>query len=266
MTRSSAAFGSTPTSATTIPIDYDEPQIQAVSYSRMRVGEECMYQALLKFARKIPEPVSLTGAESPLDRGSRVHQDAENYVLGKGKITKELESVHTELHDLHERFLTEPNTIELEQMWCFTTDWGITAWNDWDNIWCRVKQDAVITPDADTVIAIDYKTGKKHGNEVKHNDQLRIGLLGASFKYPEATRFIAENWYTDQDMIIPQEYSRPQVMGMYEELDGRLRAITTATSYPASPSERNCRFCPYKTGRIDKHREGTGDCPYAHIG
>jgi CRISPR/Cas system-associated exonuclease Cas4 (RecB family) len=262
MSRSAANVQNQPDEPT-IPFDYDEPQITAVSFSRMNDFEECAFRALLKYARKIPEPKPVTDKETPLDRGSRIHDDAEQVVRGLKELTPELQSFEADFMGLRERFARQDNSIELEQMWCFDSEWQPVEWNDWGNIWLRVKQDAVVRPDPDTVIAIDYKSGRFDGNQVKHNTQLRIALLAAIFRYPKAKRYIAENWYVDKNIHFPIEYTRAQVLDFYDELDGRLRAVTTATRYTPAASKDACRWCPYKTGSIDRTREGTGDCPYS---
>ena len=252
-----------------IPFKYDTPQLAAVSYSRMADFEQCPYRALLKYAIKSPEPVMPADQESPLDRGSRVHTHAENFVRGTETLAPELETFGSELQDLRERFSRNDGTIELEKMWCFDNDWAyigeLKPWDEgWDKIWMRVKQDAVVLPDPETVVAIDYKTGRKDGNEVKHNTQLRLALLGAMFRYPQAQRFIAENWYTDKDIHLGLEYSREEVMDWFEELDGRLRKVTSCTEYVPKSSVESCKWCPYKRGRINRNQMGTGVCQYAH--
>jgi len=238
--------------------------IKSVSYSRLSVFEACPYQAELKFIKKEPEPPTPTGVETPLDRGSRVHKDAELYVLGQGTITSELAKFEDDLYQLHSRFIDNPASIELEQMWCFDEAWQPTEWNDWDNIWLRIKQDVVVHLSEYELLAIDHKTGRKAGNEVKHNDQLRLAVLGAAFKYPEVDEFHIENWYTDQDEITSYDFNRDEVMDFLPEFNQRLLAVTTATEFEPHPSERNCRFCPYRTGRISKFQVGTGSCPHSY--
>ena len=261
--RSSAQFSEPAVETPTHDFQFEEPQIKAVSFSRMAVYEQCPYRAYLAFAKRIPENPPESKTETPLNRGSRVHDAAEGYVRGVKPLIQELQSFQAELYDLHQRFLQKPDTIALEQMWCYDSSWSPVASNDWDNIWGRVKQDAVVFPTPESVIAIDYKTGKKVGNEVKHNTQLRIGLLGTMFKYPEIEEFTAENWYTDQDQIVTQQYTKQDIQDSFEELDGRLRAVTSETNYVPAPSSNNCRFCPYKSGKVGKYQTGTGDCPYA---
>jgi hypothetical protein len=266
--RSASAVG-VPVSApekTPAPIHHDTPPLSAVSFSRMNDFEECAYRALLKYSKKyrVQEPQPPADVETPLSRGSRVHDSAENYVRKDGTaLIPELLSFRGELEDLRERMIKYPKTIELEQMWCFKDDWTPTRSDDWTGTWLRVKQDVVVRPDPSMVIAIDYKTGKKAYNEIKHNTQLRLGMLGASFRYPAAETFIAENWYLDLNDHTQFKYTRAQVIDSFEEFDKRLRTVTTCVEFQPNPSAKTCRFCPFRSGEINQHTQGTGDCPYA---
>lgn len=266
-----SGFGSTPVQDE-LRYTYDEPQINAVSFSRLNVFETCGYRALLAYSKKIPEIPHTAPKENALERGSRVHDSAYKFVIGEGELIPEMETFAEEFEILAERYRDAPDTIEVEQMWQFDKDWGLIEtpedfddfseadWQRWKQIWMRVKQDAIVLPEPTRVVAIDYKTGRKEGNQVKHNLQLRIALLGAMFKYPQAQTFVGENWYLDANAHVPTEFTRDQLLKMYEELDGRLRAVTTATDFTPKASRSNCRWCPYRTGKLSKYQEGTGTC------
>jgi hypothetical protein len=133
-------------------------RINAGSFTRLKDFEECPLRAWLKYSAKVPEPAPPVGKETPLDRGTRVHKDAELYVKGQKPITTELTAFEQELYGLHQVFLETPENISLEEMWCFDEDLKPVAWNDWDNTWLRVKQDAVVrNPHASTLVCIDFK-------------------------------------------------------------------------------------------------------------
>lgn len=235
-------------------------RIHSGSYSRLQDFEACPYRAWLKYSAKIPEPSPPPGKETPLDRGTRIHNDAELYVKGEKPITEELMSFEEELHSLHVIYRTAPDKIFLEEMWCYDSDYNPVEWNDWDNIWLRIKQDAVILKE-DTVITVDYKSGKKKGSEIKHNDQLRLASVGAYFRFPETYEtFTLENWYVDQDDLVSVTMTREEIAGLVEGYTKRLLAMTNAVQFEPRPSTVTCRWCPYKTGKINKDQTGTGHC------
>jgi RecB family exonuclease len=237
-------------------------RINAGSFTRLKDFEECPLRAWLKYSAKVPEPAPPVGKETPLDRGTRVHKDAELYVKGQKPITTELTAFEQELYGLHQVFLETPENISLEEMWCFDEDLKPVAWNDWDNTWLRVKQDAVVrNPHASTLVCIDFKTGKKKGNEIKHNDQLRLAAVAAYHKYGnDYQQYTLENWYTDQDDLVSIDMTAEDIAGLTEGYVKRLLALTTAVQFEPRPNTNVCRFCPYKTGKINKDQVGSGHC------
>jgi hypothetical protein len=121
------------------------------------------------------------------------------------------------------------------------------------NVWCRVKLDAMVRLDDKTAVVIDYKTGKKTGNEVKHAEQTQLYAIATMDRYPELELIVAELWYTDQDDMTVFEYSRKDIETYRDRYDRRGAAMTSEEAFEASPSIFACRFCPYAPN-------GTGHC------
>jgi hypothetical protein len=233
--------------------------------------EQCPFRALLRYGPdKVEEPSPPGDLETPLDRGSRVHKAAEHFITGQSSaLIPELKSFEDDFWPLRERFARRDDTILVEQMLCFDKDWtfiGSPRWGspDWDRIWMRVKQDAIVLPEPDKVVCIDFKTGKKAGNEVKHNMQLRVAATGAYFKYTDVDTFVLENWYTDKNIHVPVTYTRSEITNFHPEIDGRLRAVTSCVDFEPTPSVNACRYCYLRSGKIGNFGQiGTGDCSYA---
>ena len=55
--------------------------------------------------------------------------------------------------------------VELEGEWGFNTEWAPVGWME-PNTWARIKLDALVHEDESSARVIDYKTGKKFGNEI----------------------------------------------------------------------------------------------------
>lgn len=237
------------------------PRINATSYSRLLIFEQCPYRASLAFLEKIPEPDRPDdGRESPLDRGIRIHGYAEDFVTGKTKdLATELSSFETEYKKLRE--LYKKGTVEVEQMWCYTDTWQNTVWNDWSNVWLRIKLDSLVFLSDKEAVCIDTKTGKRFGNEVKNAGQMQLYQLGAFHKYPALELVHTELWYVDLDEMASMSFNRKQGMRYLKSFNDRFRRMTTAEEFPATPSMDACRYCPYKTGSIGKYGpEGRGIC------
>lgn len=238
-------------------------RIKQWSFSRDRIFRECQLHAKFKYVDKIPEPERIklpAGQEYPNDRGTRIHDEAEHYIRGKrDKLSWELRHFKEEfdwLRDLYK--LKVP--MEMEQMWCFDEGWVVVDEDD-PKLWVRIKLDLIIWDGPAYAILVDYKTGKKMGNEIKHAEQLQLYQLSAFLRYPKLQEVTTELWYPDCNELTSMTYRRAQGLRYLKQWNQRGLDITTATIFPARPSEWACRFCNYKTGFVGKGpTQGTGHC------
>lgn len=220
--------------------------IDKVSFSRLQNFEKCKYLAKLTYIDKIPEP------ERPLPkgktehanvRGNRIHDAAEMYVQGGVELIPELEKFEKDFIELRELF--QLGQCFLEGEWAVTTEWEPTAWTSSD-AWCRMKLDAlVISEDGLHARVIDYKSGKRHGNEIKHTEQGQIYQLATFLRYPDLEEITVEFWYTDLGEMDVKYYSRLQGTQYFNKYNDRLLAISTCTDFPPNPNAFSCRWCPY---------------------
>ena len=177
-------------------------RIKAWSYSRLVDFEQCKLRAKLKYIDRIPEPVRPLPpgkTEHANDRGTRIHDAAERFVRGGVELLPELKSFATEFHDLRNKY--EHGMVSLEGEWAVNKDWEPVAWGDKD-AWARIKLDAFVRLSKTHAVVIDYKTGKKFGNEIKHAEQTQLYQLAAFLRYPELETIDVELWYTDRKSVV----------------------------------------------------------------
>jgi hypothetical protein len=234
-------------------------QISAWSYSRLTVFEQCKLRAKLAFIDRIPEPARPLPpgkTEHANDRGTRIHECAERFVRGGVELIPELEPFRAELERLRE--LYQEGKVSLEGEWAVDKDWNPVAWKSSD-AWARIKLDAFVRLSETHGVVIDYKTGRKAGNEIKHAEQGQLYQLAAFLRFPELETIDVEFWYIDQDDTTHIKYSRDQGTRFFNGFQRRGEAITSAVEFPPSPSTFNCRWCPYGpsgTGHCDKGVKG----------
>ena len=220
--------------------------IDKVSFSRMQNFEKCKYLAKLMYIDKIPEPErSLPSGKSEHanERGNRVHDAAELYVRGGVELVPELVLFKDEFNEL--RTLFNDNHVQLEGEWAVDLEWCPTSWSSSD-AWCRMKLDALVfREDKQHATVIDYKTGKRHGNEIKHTEQGQIYQLATFLRYPDLEEITVEFWYTDLGEKDIKYYSRFQGTQYFGKYHNRLLAISTCTEFPPNPNAFSCRWCPY---------------------
>ena len=228
-------------------------RIKAWSYSRLVDFEQCKLRAKLKYIDRIPEPARPLPpgkTEHANDRGTRIHDAAERFVRGGVELIPELKAFETEFHDLRNKY--KHGMVSLEGEWAVNKDWEPVAWGDKD-AWARIKLDAFVRLSKTHAVVIDYKTGKKFGNEIKHAEQTQLYQLAAFLRYPELETIDVELWYTDQDDLTHMKYTRSQGMRFFQNFNQRGIAMTSAEEFPPSPNVFACKWCPYGP-------RGTGDC------
>lgn len=242
--------------------------IQAGSPSLRDVYEECPKRAFLRAVKKIPEPERpplANGKEYPNDRGSRLHDEAEAFVKGERDLPRELEGFYFQLHALRDHFMAPDSTVITEELWAFDEDWEplppINGRHQWDRHWIRLKIDAFVMHSPQFATVVDYKTGKRSGNEIKHGDQVLEYAIASFMKYPTLEEIEVELWYFDQDEIERKAYTYDRAMRFLPRVERRYTNMLSDSIFEPQPSKWNCRFCPYKTGLIGKlGPEGTGHC------
>lgn len=221
------------------------------SFSKLTEFEKCKYRTFLLHVERKPEPerpLPPGKTEHANDRGTRIHKDAELFVRGEGEFTSELNAFKPEFIVLRDMY--KKGQISLEGEWGMDHGWNPT---DWKGAWLRLKLDCLALLNKKQAVAIDFKTGKKYGNEVKHMEQLQLYALVTALRYPELEEITTELWYLDIDEITQVTLSRAQALQLLDGFDRRGTRVTTCMKWPANPSVFTCRWCMYGPW-------GSGDC------
>ena len=231
--------------------------IASWSHSRVVEFEKCKFAAKLKFVDRIPEPerpLPPGKSEHANDRGTRVHEGAEAFVRGLGSILPEMNAFRAEFDKLARTFAT--GAVSLEGEWGFDRGWEATPWR---TAWLRMKLDALVFLSPYEAVAIDYKTGRKFGNEIKHGEQVQLYQLACFLRYPELEVVHTELWYLDQDDITQRTFTRAQGLRFRDAWNRRGALITSAVQFPANPNKFSCQYCPYGMPE-NGFPQGTGHC------
>lgn len=219
--------------------------IKSWSFSRLTEFEKCKYRAKLLFLDKIKEPerpLPVGKTEQANDRGTRIHTAAELYIKSENRIelAPELLAFKEEFDKLRE--LYAEGKVSLEGEWAFNEAWEPVGWFSSDT-WARVKLDAHVLLEPTHALVIDYKTGRKSGNEVKHADQGALYQLSTFLRNPELTKVTVEFWYPDQDDMSRQVYTREQGMRHFKRFNERAVTMTTCEKFPPNPNAYTCKWC-----------------------
>ncbi len=229
-----------------VPANFNENlMIRTWSYSRLAIFEACRYRAKLAYVDKIPEPprpLPPGKTEHANDRGTRIHEAAELFVRGGVEMVHELKNFKAEFEML--RTYYKEGRVSLEGDWAFNKQWLPVAPRS-EDVWVRMKLDALVFITNEEAIVIDYKTGRKDGNEVKHGEQGQLYQLGTFLRYPKLKKLTVEFWYLDKDDISRMTYTREQGLRLLQSFEKRGSNITDATTFPERPNAFSCKWCPY---------------------
>lgn len=225
--------------------------LTAWSFSRMEFYKNCAFAAKLKYLDKVqehPRPKPVRGKEHANDRGSRMHDNAENYVLGKDdELCFELKHFEDELFCLRIMHECHPERVVPEQMWLFDVSWEpLPDDARKEDIWLRIIADMQVwNHDHTEMHLIDYKSGRRDRNEVKHGKQLQLYQLTAFMKFPGLQTITASLWYLDLDLRIDQVFMRNKGLKLFPIWDDQARYMCADSEFKAEPSTWRCRFCAY---------------------
>lgn len=227
------------------------------SHSKLSDFEKCKHMAWLKHDQRIPEPprpLPPGKTEHANDRGTRVHESCELYIKGESdELCFEAEK-HFGWDIEFLRTLYAEGKVSLEGEWGHDKDWEVA---EWKKAWLRLKLDVCVHIDETHAVVIDFKTGRKFGNEVKHAEQLHLYQLSTFLRFPKLEKVTAELWYIDQNERTSQTFTRSQGLRFRQGFDKRGVAITTCTVFPPNPNRFSCQWCPYK---------GTAHCTVGYQG
>ena len=212
--------------------------ITAWSYSRWKCYEECPLKARFKFVDKLQEPGS-----PAMDRGTAIHQLAQDYTEGKVRLLPK------ELHPFKEDFRALKKAHALcELEWAFTSSWEPTTWFGID-AWLRVKTDVLVVEPA-TITVIDHKTGKKYDD---HQGQLSLYALAGMILYPEVSAVNTQLWYLDQRDTLCQTYTIDALPKLKKEWIQKTKPMLKDKKFAPRPGS-HCRWCYFR-------KEADGPCP-----
>lgn len=191
-----------------------------------------------------------------MTRGSRLHEAAEHFITGqRSDLPKPLDKFRPDYEHLREAY--GENRVHVEEEWGFDQNLQEASWRA-PEVWLRVKVDAIEFVDAEAAVLTDLKTGKKYGNEVKHNQQGQLYALAAFLRFPKLESIRVEFWYPDQQGKRTSKYYDRLAIAKYltRWIDKGMK-MTTTTDFPPKPNAHNCKYCDYGV------QSGTGECVYA---
>ncbi len=216
------------------------PPVVAWSYSRYSDYKQCPAKFMYKHLMKLSDPGS-----AAMNRGNVVHKAAEDYVAKRiNKIAPELKGVTTEL-----KFLRS-NNATVEQSWGFRNDWAWIGRPGWfgDDVWFRAKADVTLLYDDDTLLLVDWKTGKKY---FSNEEQVELFALAGFRRFPNVTEVDTRLLYTDvepNDNEIRRVYKLTDLNAIQKDWTKRVVPMFKDRRFAPTPNDK-CHWCAFSKAK-----------------
>lgn len=216
-------------------------ELKAWSYSKYSCYKLCPFQFKCKYIDKIPQ-----GKAPALERGIRIHEEAENFLDGTfADVPESCESLEEEFK------IIKKKKYEPEMALAFDEDWNVVDWFD-DDAFLRMKIDASGFPDKKTIKLIDFKTGK-----VRDNYQEQVELYTtAAFTVYDVEESLTELWYLDHGFITDEVvYHVDDYEKLLKKWARRITPMFDDTKFLPKPNylcKNYCDFAKHKGGQC-KH-------------
>lgn len=213
------------------------------SDSYLNVWEKCKLWAFFQYVKRLPY-------ERPdaARRGLDVHAVLESFISEdgpSGPIPPSVQSFSEELHMLG-RYASS-RLVDKELKIGINRDWMRVSWGE---AWGRFVYDARVRFSPRERLIIDYKTGRKSGNEIKHTQQGQRYMLSEFLLEPETEIVHVEFWYTDENDLMTTTYTRAQGLKFFKHINARaIEATNPDQEWKPEPSAWACRYCPYRQDR-----------------
>lgn len=215
--------------------------MKAWSHSGLEIYEKCPGWAAYRYIQRLPDAKGPAGV-----RGIDVHDACEKAVREDKPEPPEAKHFKPEFKRLRELFQRGRVKVELER--AFDTNWKPVDWKSKD-AWGRAKYDARVLMSKTELLVVDYKTGRKDGNEIKHSEQGQIYMLTEFMIEPLIETIDVEFWYLDINDLTHMKYTREQGLRFFKSINNRAVKATSDPVMEHTPSKWACKWCPYRQDR-----------------
>ena len=218
--------------------------IKAWSFSSWKLWDTCRFA----WKKRWIDGIKDSGFNPAFARGTEIHAKAEYLVKGEIKgMPNELKIFSNEFRNLMAAGAEAETDLSITE--AMKPSFG----TDWDNVWCRIKVDAKVF-DGHTSTLIDYKTGKKYGD---NQEQCGLYAVGEYVHNPKLKQVDTELWYLDleEDNVELHTYTVADIKKLIKMWKKRVAPMfERQDEYPPNPCHK-CRFCSHASDK-------GGDCPY----
>lgn len=226
------------------------------SYKKIKMYRACPFSVKLKYIDRVPEPPQDPKYDHKRLRGIKAHDDLEAAVNVGGPVPEEFADFAPIVASYVELGGKAESDEYFDSCWNPMTPELVNGWPK--GHWLVVKKDVrVLTPSYSLVV--DWKTGKKHGNELDHFEQMKLYAVTEWRLYPGLPEYSVELQYLDQKDTWMHKFTPRDLERHWAHFDKDVDVMFNDKLFRPKPNILTCRYCPYN------HKNGTGACPVAAV-
>lgn len=236
-----------------------ENTLQNWSYKKLKMYRSCPFSLYLKYIKRVPEPPSDPKYDAKRLRGITAHDQLEACINVGAEVPREFAHMEPIIDDYRALGATAEKDEYFDRQW-LPMDRPLDIPEDkfWAGYWLVVKKDVRIRTD-DFVLIADWKTGKKHGNEIDHFEQMKLYAVTEWRIDPGFPEYVVELQYLDQKDTWSHSFRPHELERHWATFDKDVAVMFADTTFRPKPNILTCRHCPYN------HKNGTGACPVAAV-
>lgn len=216
------------------------------SFKKWWMYKNCPMQVRLKYIDKIPEPAPDPRFDKKRQRGIDAHEDLAHSINDGIAVPREFANVQP----IVDAYRELGAVAELEEF--YNKQWQPV--HGWTGAWVQIIKDVRIRRPEYALVG-DWKTGRKHGNEMKYFEQMKLYCVSEWIVNPGLPEYISELHFIDEDDTWEHSFKPHQLEKYLGDFERDVEQMMTDLVFRPRPSKHNCIYCPYGPQR------GNGQCP-----
>lgn len=228
------------------------------SAKQLKMYKACPFSVYLHYIKRVPVPPPDPKFDEKRQRGIRLHEELANTINNGEVIPQEAEP----FSEIITAYIELGAVAEGDEF--FDNQWkklpASTTWRD--PYWLVVKKDVRVVVPNEFVIVGDWKTGKKHGNELDHFEQMTLYAVSEYVQDPGFPEYVVELQYLDQKETWSHTFKPHELEKHWARFDKDVAIMFNDTLFRPKPNIYNCRYCPFNK----KNNAGKDlPCPVAAV-
>lgn len=227
------------------------------SFKKLKMYRQCPMQVRFQYIDRLPLPEKPAKFEEKRLRGVKAHDDLADCINVAAPVPQEF----IDFEPIIEAYRALGAKAEDDEY--FDASWKPMTPKFTSNgfpygHWLVVKKDVrILTPTYS--LTVDWKTGKKAGNEMDHFEQMKLYAVTEWLLHPGLPEYAVELQYLDQKDTWAHSFTPADLERHWAKFDQQVDIMMNDKVFRPKPSIPVCLYCPFNK------KTGSGACPVAAL-